>query len=347
MAERDADVEAALLAAVRAAPADDGPRAIYSDWLQERGDPRGELIALQLATATAPRGDRTPERERADALLAQHREHWIGPIAGCLARGDFERGFLASCEVAWSPDRTARVATPADPAWATVRAIHGGLPATDAHPMPILASARDLDAAAVVHLASLASPPPLVMLGWRSAGNDWSAASGYDDVTSAAIAAFARVLPRIPTLRRLHVDGARSWIDDRMRPDQLEWPWRETTIRELRVTANVDQLAAWFGEVVGSELDKFELAAGSSWRVTLARDELVIDAGYNRFAFRDGLAALAAAIECLPSGHLRSLKMQVCAKDLWTLDNRRRMARALDHQPRLATIDIHGFYRPR
>src|SRR5262249_20747125 len=44
----DAATEAGLLAAVYAAPADDAPRAIYADWLQERGDPRGELIALQL-----------------------------------------------------------------------------------------------------------------------------------------------------------------------------------------------------------------------------------------------------------------------------------------------------------
>lgn len=39
--------EDAMLAAIDAAPDDDGPRSIYADWLQERGDPRGEFIALQ------------------------------------------------------------------------------------------------------------------------------------------------------------------------------------------------------------------------------------------------------------------------------------------------------------
>jgi uncharacterized protein (TIGR02996 family) len=41
--------EQELLEAVYAAPDDDGPRLVYADWLQERGDPWGELIVLQLA----------------------------------------------------------------------------------------------------------------------------------------------------------------------------------------------------------------------------------------------------------------------------------------------------------
>ena len=42
-------VESRLLAAVLADPGSDAPRQVYADWLQERGDPRGELIELQLA----------------------------------------------------------------------------------------------------------------------------------------------------------------------------------------------------------------------------------------------------------------------------------------------------------
>ena len=38
----------ALYAAVFAAPADDGPRLVLADALQEAGDPRGEFLSLAL-----------------------------------------------------------------------------------------------------------------------------------------------------------------------------------------------------------------------------------------------------------------------------------------------------------
>jgi uncharacterized protein (TIGR02996 family) len=43
------DTEAAFLAAIRAAPADDAARMVYADWLQEQGeDARAELIRVQI-----------------------------------------------------------------------------------------------------------------------------------------------------------------------------------------------------------------------------------------------------------------------------------------------------------
>ena len=71
-AKRDDD---ALLAAIYAAPDDDTPRLVFADALTERGDPRGEFIALQLARA---KGKATPahlmrEREVCSAL-AQRRD---------------------------------------------------------------------------------------------------------------------------------------------------------------------------------------------------------------------------------------------------------------------------------
>jgi uncharacterized protein (TIGR02996 family) len=47
----DADPAAGFLAAVLADPADDVPRMAYADWLTERGDPRGEFVAVQLELA--------------------------------------------------------------------------------------------------------------------------------------------------------------------------------------------------------------------------------------------------------------------------------------------------------
>ncbi|MBA3541481.1 MAG: TIGR02996 domain-containing protein [Deltaproteobacteria bacterium] len=67
MDERD------LIAAVAEAPDDDAPRLVYADWLMERGDPRGELVALQCALARADAADEllpwstnasTPRRRR-------------------------------------------------------------------------------------------------------------------------------------------------------------------------------------------------------------------------------------------------------------------------------------------
>lgn len=65
--------EAALLAAI----ADDAPgaHAVYADWLVERGDPRGELIHVQLARETAPTDAILEARER--ELFAAHLETWI------------------------------------------------------------------------------------------------------------------------------------------------------------------------------------------------------------------------------------------------------------------------------
>ncbi len=41
----------AFLQAIIERPDDDAPRLIYADWLDERGDPRGEFIRVQCALA--------------------------------------------------------------------------------------------------------------------------------------------------------------------------------------------------------------------------------------------------------------------------------------------------------
>lgn len=38
--------EAAFVAAILASPRDDMPRLVFADWLDERGDPRGELLRI-------------------------------------------------------------------------------------------------------------------------------------------------------------------------------------------------------------------------------------------------------------------------------------------------------------
>jgi uncharacterized protein (TIGR02996 family) len=63
--------EEALLARLRADPDDGGPRMVFSDWLEERGDPRGELLRLtDELTRPEPAADRPALESRLRALLA-------------------------------------------------------------------------------------------------------------------------------------------------------------------------------------------------------------------------------------------------------------------------------------
>ncbi|MEO8707311.1 MAG: TIGR02996 domain-containing protein [Kofleriaceae bacterium] len=61
--------EAALLSAIRDAPDDDAPRLVYADWLIERGDPRGEYIALACSLGY-------DAYVAAEALWQQHEQAW-------------------------------------------------------------------------------------------------------------------------------------------------------------------------------------------------------------------------------------------------------------------------------
>lgn len=101
---------AELVAAVLASPDDDAPRLVYADWLQERGDPRGELIAIQVELAVMrrdPSGDwARPAHAQAriareNALLREHLATWARPyhpIGEAPGSGppalQFDRGFV-------------------------------------------------------------------------------------------------------------------------------------------------------------------------------------------------------------------------------------------------------------
>jgi len=77
--------ERELIAAIAAAPDDDAPRKVYADWLQDRGHPRGEVIALELAKA---------DRKKHVALYAT--EYVFGALEDVSDRYDrqLERGLV-------------------------------------------------------------------------------------------------------------------------------------------------------------------------------------------------------------------------------------------------------------
>lgn len=99
--ERAPDGPDALLASIRAAPDDDAPRLVYADWLSERGDPRGEFIAVQCALARPEleRAQRLALEAREVSLLSQHGAAWLGPLAADAVRASFSRGFLEALTV--------------------------------------------------------------------------------------------------------------------------------------------------------------------------------------------------------------------------------------------------------
>lgn len=63
-----------LEAQIAASAHDDSLLLVYADWLQQHGDPRGELIALEAAARAAPGHERVQWRKRRTELFERHPE---------------------------------------------------------------------------------------------------------------------------------------------------------------------------------------------------------------------------------------------------------------------------------
>ncbi|MCA9618034.1 MAG: TIGR02996 domain-containing protein [Myxococcales bacterium] len=165
------DSEDDLLAAIYAAPDDDGPRLVYADWLSERGDPRGELIMLQCQPSLDAK-----QQKRVDGLLKKHARAWLGPLAPVIGKADlaFERGFPATVTVNFKNEMLVREHG-SHPAWATVRHLTFAKTATatleqqrvSQHVEPAmrsLRSIRDVSTPGLEQVVAVA-PPALTSLG--------------------------------------------------------------------------------------------------------------------------------------------------------------------------------------
>ncbi|MGC4119710.1 MAG: TIGR02996 domain-containing protein [Myxococcales bacterium] len=201
-----------LLAQVLAHPEDDGPRQVLADRLQEKGDPRGELIALQFKRRAG--GLEAKEEAREKALLNKHLGAWLGPLANVVLKKSvrFERGFLASCEY-FAKKKVDADGALGVPLWATVEYLEGAVPAEvltgspmralrrlDASPEKLQSSKSD----AVVRLstvAALARHEPFTHL---EAIACWT---GSDDAAAAQAVLAASEAPGLPALRELALHG--------------------------------------------------------------------------------------------------------------------------------------------
>lgn len=87
-----------LLAAVLTEPAADAPRLVLADWLIERGQPRGEFIAIQCELARGGSAS-SALRVREEELLEAFRGEWGAGVSPDVAQLRFRRGFVESVEV--------------------------------------------------------------------------------------------------------------------------------------------------------------------------------------------------------------------------------------------------------
>jgi carbon storage regulator len=71
--------ERAFVQAVQGNPDDEGLRLVFADWLEERGDPLGELLRIQCALVRRPAQDprRWELEQRERVLWQEHLDDWI------------------------------------------------------------------------------------------------------------------------------------------------------------------------------------------------------------------------------------------------------------------------------
>ena len=112
------DSGASLEAAIDDDPDDPLTYSVYGDWLQRRGELRGELIALSLAAeaqrASSP-GRKPPAQTALGKLLTRHAAALLGPLARLVPDlGDptappfiWRHGYIGRAELAAAPGRLA------------------------------------------------------------------------------------------------------------------------------------------------------------------------------------------------------------------------------------------------
>lgn len=90
-----------FLERICASPDDDAPRLIYADLLDERGDPRGEFIRIQIALARLPCDDpsRAELARRECAMLGRYQTKWSEILRGIAGSAEFCRGFIETAVV--------------------------------------------------------------------------------------------------------------------------------------------------------------------------------------------------------------------------------------------------------
>jgi uncharacterized protein (TIGR02996 family) len=86
------------LQAIKEQPDDDTARLIFADWLEERGDARGELIRVQVEIAAMMRERDQgwgPLRSRERKLIRQYGSVWLGSLYEMVEKWEIYRGLIS------------------------------------------------------------------------------------------------------------------------------------------------------------------------------------------------------------------------------------------------------------
>jgi len=113
--------EPELIANVLAEPSDAAARLVYGDWLSERQDPRGQVIALQHKEEASKLTGK--ERKQIRDAIKAHGSKWMHPLDAVVKKPRFSLGFLSGCgEVAFRTKKQKQELVD-HPLWATVEEI--------------------------------------------------------------------------------------------------------------------------------------------------------------------------------------------------------------------------------
>ena len=303
-----------LLAAVLERPDDDDLRRVYGDALLGRGDPRGELIALEYARHEGRLDEAGAKRET--ALLRKHRKAWLGPLADVAEEFTFERGFVATLRYVGRYASEIKSLT-GSPAWATVRALRFVTAKTtngvaDLLVHPVMRSLRDVRGLTVQQVQELgARAPQLEALGFGVPNESPPAIelAAFPRLRELEITSSAYRLTPLTWLQRHAVLGRLERLvvqnGDATFGSWLEAVRRGTSLRALVVEPTADgasgSIRFELARGPSGELDVLALTALVSGRVAHVREPQAWSA----------FAALRGALAALPRGALTRLRVLV------------------------------------
>ncbi|HEU0037555.1 MAG TPA: TIGR02996 domain-containing protein [Kofleriaceae bacterium] len=334
--------DAEYLAAIHEHPDDLEARAVYADWLQEHGDPRGEFITLQLARLHGEPSAAAIARER--KLLDEHGRAWAGGPDSFFERHDriFEGGFLVGGRL-----RRVEDATFGDPAWSLVRVLIGDGWSTDALleqlvATPALRSLRAVHGLTERTAARIASGAltGLAELGFIGEVSDpteehpLAHCRALPDLRVLAIvdlddtlAAQLRDAPVFERIERLMIaPGApvRSWLEPLARCDGA--------LREIELVASRD------GSLVredGCHVRLSRSRAPDEFSTVHVHYRSSDRAPTSRFA-----TELVTALACIPQRWPRTIVVDAGRKLMLDAEDRVRLAEALSRFTQLEQLDV-------
>jgi uncharacterized protein (TIGR02996 family) len=277
-----------LMAQVADHPDDDELRLVLADVLLEKGDPRGEFIALQMQAQKRPLSAEESAREA--YLRRMHEGDWLGPIAHTTMDHSrvWRRGFLEECEFLVQPgfkDATGH------PAWSTVRVLtcNVGPERLDTLLHPVLRRVRVFRTQTNPVLRAVAtSDPPWAI-------EELSGGLGYP-----------RMLPELlqarglPSLRAL---SQTTWFSRDVQPADLRRLWQSPLGKQLtlfRFLLDPTLWPAWCGEV---------LRAPFAVEIDMAGVLLRIDGDALALRPGEGWAARVNLLAPIPAGRFKVVEV--------------------------------------